>query len=116
MKLLLDENVSPRLARLLASEFPGSAHVSEVGLRGATDNAIWEFCRTNDFTLASKDTDFRERSSVEGQPPKVIWLDVGNAGTTVIAELLHRNVARILEFETQQESSFLTLSLDIGWI
>jgi len=38
----------------------------------------------------SKDTDFRERSFVEGFPPRIIWLDVGNAGTRSIADLLRR--------------------------
>ncbi len=38
--------------------------------------------------IVSKDTDFHERSYVEGFPPKVIGLDVGNAGTVAIAEVL----------------------------
>jgi predicted nuclease of predicted toxin-antitoxin system len=33
MKLLFDQNLSPRLARLLADIFPDSTHVREVGLR-----------------------------------------------------------------------------------
>jgi predicted nuclease of predicted toxin-antitoxin system len=31
MKLLLDENLSPKLARSLQALFPGSAHVEETG-------------------------------------------------------------------------------------
>jgi hypothetical protein len=38
MKLLFGENLSPKLPRLLADLFPGSAHVDELGL-GATDDA-----------------------------------------------------------------------------
>ena len=34
MKLLFDENLSPKLPRLLAAYFPGSAHVRECGLLG----------------------------------------------------------------------------------
>jgi predicted nuclease of predicted toxin-antitoxin system len=58
--------------------WPLQRHVS-----GASPNA-----RTHGFVIASKDTDFRERVYVEGFPPKVIWLDVGNAGTAGIAALL----------------------------
>ena len=61
-----DENVSPRLARLLAVEYAGSVHVRSVGLRGADDQRIWNYCRTEGFALVSKDTDFRERSSSKG--------------------------------------------------
>jgi len=32
MKLLLDQNLSPRIARILSHEFPGSRHVQEAGL------------------------------------------------------------------------------------
>jgi predicted nuclease of predicted toxin-antitoxin system len=54
---------------------------------------------------------FRERSFVEGAPPKVIWLDVGNAGTAAIAYLLRQERQRIRAFEASQESSILILSI-----
>ena len=63
------------------------------------------------FAIVSKDTDFRERSYVEGLPPKVIWLDVGTAGTVVIAELLKRERQRIERFEAGHETSLLILSI-----
>lgn len=71
MKILFDENLSPALVVGLAAEYPGSTHVREVGLRGATDSQIWEYARTEGFVIASKDTDFRERSFLEGFPPKL---------------------------------------------
>jgi len=38
MKLLLDQNLSPRLADRLADLFPDSSHVQRVGLDTATDD------------------------------------------------------------------------------
>ena len=111
MKLLFDENLSPKLPRMLASEYPGSVHVREAGLRGAEDHQVWEYGSTRGFVIVSKDTDFRERSFVEGFPPKVIWLDVGNAGTPLIAGLLRRERQRVETFEKQEEMSLLILSL-----
>ena len=61
--------------------------------------------------IVSKDTDFRERSYVEGFPPKIIWLDVGNHGTVAIAELLRRERQRIELFANQDETSLLILSI-----
>jgi len=61
--------------------------------------------------IVSKDTDFRERSYVEGFPPKIIWLDVGNAGTASTFELLRRERQRIEHFEKQEESSLPILSI-----
>lgn len=114
MKLLFDENVSPKLPQMLANEYPGSVHIREVGLRGAEDRQIWDYGRAQGFAIVSKDADFRERSFVEGFPPKVIWLDVGNAGTTMIAGLLRRERQRVEAFEKQDETSFLILSLGLS--
>ena len=94
MTLLFDANLSHKLVRVLASEFPGSAHVREVDLREADDRQIWEHARVHGFVIVSKDADFRERSYLEGFPPKVVWLDVGNAGTAAIATLLRSETDR----------------------
>lgn len=69
MKLLFDENMSPKLVGLVEVESPESAHVYDLGLRGATDRRIWDHARDNGFTIASKDDDFRQRSFVHGAPP-----------------------------------------------
>ena len=64
--------------------------------------------------IASKDTDFRERSFVEGFPPKVIWLDLGNAGTARIETLLRSERTRIETFVVATETSLLILSIGAG--
>lgn len=94
-----------------ASEYPDSTHVRDVGLRSAEDQQIWDYARTQGFAVVSKDTDFRERSYVQGFPPKVIWLDVGNAGTTAIAEVLRGQRRRVEHFERQEDTSLLILSI-----
>ena len=66
MKLLFDENVSPKLVGLIEAAFPESAHVYDPGLRGATDRPIWDHARNNGFTIVSTDDDFRQRSSGNG--------------------------------------------------
>ena len=85
MRLLFDENLSPKLVDLLEDDFPDSAHVYDLGLGGASDSQIWDQARADGFVIVSKDDDFRQRSFVEGAPPKVVWLQVGNAGTRPIA-------------------------------
>jgi len=111
VKLLFDENVSPKLAQLVAREYPGSLHVSHAGLRGGADAAIWEYARRHDFLIVSKDTDFRQRSLAEGFPPKIVWLDVGNAATALIVELLRAARPRIESFGSEGAASFLIVSL-----
>jgi predicted nuclease of predicted toxin-antitoxin system len=111
VKLLFDENLSPNLAKSIATLYPGSVHVRDVGLRRAPDLRIWEYAKAHEFLILSKDTDFRERSFVEGFPPKVIWLDVGNAGTASIEELLRNERKRVEAFARQDVASLLILSI-----
>jgi predicted nuclease of predicted toxin-antitoxin system len=111
VRLLFDENLSPKLVEALGKEYPGSLHVRSVGLRGAEDTRIWGYAREHRLTIVSKDNDFRQRSFLEGSPPKVVWLEVGNAGTAAIAETLQRERGRLLAFEAEAESALLVVSL-----
>lgn len=50
-RLLLDQNLSPRLVARLADVFPKSAHVSDFGLNAADDTAVYQFAKDTDFLL-----------------------------------------------------------------
>ncbi len=104
MKLLLDQNLPRSLLQTLGDKFPGSDHVISLGLDDAPDAQIYDYAGQNDFTIVSKDSDFRQLSFVHGAPPKVVWLRVGNCTVTELAALLTENEHRILELETALES------------
>jgi len=80
MKLLLDENLSPRLPAMLADLYPDSSQIELLGLRGSADTAVWDYAKAHDFVLVSKDNDFRQRSFQYGAPPKVAWISVASCG------------------------------------
>jgi predicted nuclease of predicted toxin-antitoxin system len=111
VKLRFDENLSPSLTRRLAATYPASAHVRDVGLRAQSDLAVWEYAQAHGFTIASKDTDFRDLSFLRGPPPKVLWLAVGNAGTEAIAELLEARRLQIEAFVQAPEGALLVVEL-----
>lgn len=109
MKLLFDQNLSPNLARVLSDLFPGSAHVRDVGLRDAADNAIWSYAQQLGFAIVSKDADFQQRSLLFGHPPKFIWLRVGNCSTRRVEEVLRGYSDTIYAFERSTTESHLML-------
>ena len=110
MKLLFDENLAPRLATALSEIYPGSAHLRDCGLRGASDVEVWQYARENGFSIVSKDSDFARKSFLLGSPPKVIWLRIGNC-TTLRADFVLRNTApRIHAFFADNEESCLVLA------
>ncbi len=107
MKLLFDENLSPRLPRLLASQFPGSSHVRDCGLKGQSDQAVWEYARAHQFMLVSKDGDFYQRSLLLGAPPKLVWLCLGNCTRVQLLNLLLTHEKDIRSLESAAESILL---------
>ncbi len=109
MKLLFDQNLSPRLARLLADVYPESLHVHALGMDTASDSEIWERAKTEGFTIVSKDADFQQRSFALGHPPKVIWTRLGNCSVDQIADLLRERYIKIQYFHENRELSFLAL-------
>lgn len=109
MKLLFDQNLSPRLPKIFADVFPNSVHVREIGFVEATDTEIWNYAKANDFTIVSKDTDFQQRSLLFGHPPKVVWLRVGNCPAKIIEDLLRKHSESIHTFEFDEEKSYLIL-------
>lgn len=56
----------------------------------------------------SRDNDLRQRVFVFG-PPKVIWLNVGNAGTSDVAALLLASLERIERFIADLDEGLLVL-------
>ena len=110
MKLLFDENLSFRLVTALADIYPDSAHVREVGLLGAEDRHVWTYAAENGFLLASKDTDFYERSLVFGALPKIIWLRIGNSTVKETVALLRNQYIVVRHFHEDAIATFLPLA------
>jgi predicted nuclease of predicted toxin-antitoxin system len=110
VKLLFDENLSPRLALSLSDLYPASIHLRECGLRGASDIEVWQYAAENGFVIVSKDSDFSQRSFLLGSPPKVIWLRIGNCTTTRADFVLRNAVSRVQSFLASGEESCLVLA------
>ena len=109
MKLLFDQNVSPRLVRRLADIYADNVHVREVGLREADDADIWDCAKLNGFTIVSKDSDFQQRSLLYGHPPKFNWLRVGNCTVKTVEDLLRKHSVTIHTFGLDDKRSHLML-------
>jgi predicted nuclease of predicted toxin-antitoxin system len=107
VKLLLDENLSDRIVPAIVDLYPGSTHVKSQNLIRADDQLIWEFAREHGFTVVSKDADFHQRSLAFGQPPKLIFLRVGNCATDQITQMLRSSVALISAFDADASASVL---------
>lgn len=110
MKLLFDENLSPKLSAKLAALFPDSAHVSQVGLERASDEIVWAYAREHSITIATKDADFEEISLRIGSPPKLIWLRRGNCSVDDTVPMLGAHVDAVREFLNHPSNTVLVIT------
>lgn len=110
MKLLFDQNLSPKLVTRLADLFPGSCHVQSEKLECASDDEVWNYARSNALAIVTKDADFNNLSVVRGTPPKIIWLLLGNCTTAQVESVFRARFADIEAFEKDPSVGTLALS------
>lgn len=109
MKLLFDQNLSPRLVEALVDLFPGSAHVAALELDRADDREVARFAFANGFAVVTKDADFGDLSLVIADFPRVIWVQRGNCSTREIERLLREHAEAVRALESDAEASVLLI-------
>ena len=109
MKLLLDNNLSHKLAQRLSDIFPGSTHVMTENLDESKDQDIWSFAKENGFMIVTKDSDFNEIRLLKGFPPKVVWLRMGNCRVSDIEHVIRDKFIILREFHHNENSGIIEI-------
>jgi len=103
MKIILDANISWKLANKLKPYFCECAHVDLIGLNvPASDVDIWSYALENDFVIITKDSDFLNLLETKGYPPKVVLLRTGNNTSRGLMELLINNKPMIEDLSNNE--------------
>jgi predicted nuclease of predicted toxin-antitoxin system len=110
MKLLLDENISWRIAKYIENYFDEIIHVTSVHNHRLNDLEIWLYAKENNLTILTFDEDFRSFASYFGFPPKVILLKTGNVSKLVLKDKLILNIDSIIEFNKNNEFGILQIN------
>jgi predicted nuclease of predicted toxin-antitoxin system len=77
--------VNERLGELLNLE---ATSVTRLGLRDASDAAIFAAARRADAVVLTKDAGFAVMLERHGPPPRVIWVTLGNTSNARMREVL----------------------------
>jgi predicted nuclease of predicted toxin-antitoxin system len=89
MIIWLDAQLSPALAPWIQSTFSIKTHaLRDIGLRDATDEAIFHAAQAAAATVMTKDSDFIKLHHHSGTPPQIIWLTCGNTSNRYLRTLL----------------------------
>ena len=108
-KLLFDNNISHRVIARIKDIFPNANHVMLENLDEVSDEKVWFFARSHDYTIVTKDSDFNDLAIYRGIPPKIIWLKVGNCKVAHIEKILRDNYKAIRLFLDEPNSSILEI-------
>lgn len=78
MRLLLDANLSARVARLLRERGSDAMHIRDLDLQHADDATIFDHAAQHGFVLVSEDTDFGELlARRRARTPSLVLLRTG---------------------------------------
>lgn len=89
--LLIDENLPASLAATLPVP---CSHAADLG-KQPTDRQLWQHARERNWNIITRDTDFFDRLMLDGLPPKVIWVRLGNIRKRDLESLLLRRWPQI---------------------
>lgn len=99
MKFLIDQNLSPRVARLLKSPTEQAEHVDQLGLRHAPDTEILAYAVTHQFVIVTQDDDFSALIATKRlRSPSIVQLRAVQAVAAVdIAAMIRSNLQQFVE-------------------
>jgi predicted nuclease of predicted toxin-antitoxin system len=98
VKLWLDAQLSPRLARWIVEQFGIDASpLRELGLRDARDREIFLAARQADATVLTNDFDFVQLLQAHGPPPRVVWLRCGNTSEARLRGILLATLPQVVK-------------------
>ena len=109
MKLLFDQNISPKILRHLPDGFSECNQVRFVGLEDASDLEILKYAEANGFAVVTFDSDFVDLNALRGTPPKIIYLNTGNLTTQRVSSLIQNNLPAIRQYLNSDSDDILEL-------
>jgi len=108
LRILLDQNLSPKLIAKLLDLLPGLESGYHHNLIGASDPVLFQWARARSFrAVMSTDFDLVRLAERLGPPPKVIRIARCDFPTRIIEQLLRREAIRIHEFLTSKRAVLL---------
>ena len=84
--LIVDETLPASLASRLGEP---AVPATSLGMR-LTDDQLWQHAKVPGGVILTKDADFFDRLSLEGPPPQVVWVRVGNLRRAALEEVIVR--------------------------
>jgi predicted nuclease of predicted toxin-antitoxin system len=93
LKFLIDVNLPYYFSLWNSKEF---IHQFDLG-DDWPDEKIWEYAKTNDLTIVTKDSDFSNRILLKLPPPKVVHIKFGNKKMKEFFNIINTSWPQVVE-------------------
>jgi len=110
VKLLLDQNISFRVGKILRQQNLSIYHISDENLINKLDIEIFSYAKQNQYAaIVTKDDDFDAIVTLKGFPPKIIHLKIGNISNQETATIILIHLEKIIAFINNNEEAILEI-------
>jgi len=97
MRFLIDAQLPPALARLLAAKGHIAEHAFDIGPEDASDRQLWNYAILHQAVIVTKDEDFSDMVAAIVPAPVVIWVRVGNVSRDALLKWFEPQLPRVID-------------------
>jgi predicted nuclease of predicted toxin-antitoxin system len=97
MIYLIDNQLPVGLVEHLQTHGLDVIHVSTCRLEQASDQEIWNYAKTNNCVIVSKDEDFFYLSGTDPDGPPFVWVRLGNCRNPILFAAFDGILPHLLE-------------------
>ena len=98
MKVLCDVHIAKKVVRFFRDQGIESIHINDILESWYTDDdAISQYADDHDFTVMTKDADFKDPHFLKNTPRKLLKISLGNISTQKLISILKNNLLLLEE-------------------
>ncbi len=113
MKILCDVHIAIKVAKFLQSKGIETEHVNQILDKSHTkDNHISQYAHKNDFTVLTKDKDFKDSHFLKQSPHKLIKVNLGNISTNNLIVTIDNVLEKLENLFSSNKKCYVEINQD----
>lgn len=111
MKVLCDVHIAIKIAKYLKSKGVDTEHVNLILNKWNTkDSDISNYADLNDFTVLTKDADFKNSHFIQSTPKKLIKINLGNISTSALISILDEILIQLIDLFDNNSKCYVEIN------
>ncbi|MCD4791751.1 MAG: DUF5615 family PIN-like protein [Bacteroidales bacterium] len=113
MKILCDVHIAIKVAKYFSERGLDTEHVNRILDKWNTsDSDVCIYADANNFTLITKDADFKNSHFINKTPKKLIKVNLGNITTKELISVFEKYFEKLVELYNNNEECYVEISCD----